>query len=403
MLARQIYIAPKPNETRTEVIQNIATWIFPPTALWKASKLGINKLIGQKIGKLLIPAQHNQVLTDEASELYKTFLMKLERSVVLRRMTVRTYDNASIDTVEISVESNNIHVDDRPYIIKFGGNGGCFERGLNSMLGNAIKLGAVMVGFNYRGVCQSDNSTNSKTDSLVDGIAQVQRLLDQGVKPINIFLHGNSYGAGIVALVGEYFHHRGIAINIAPMRAFSSLTNAIVGLICKGEFSQNKKETMNLKILSKMAKPLIKFVLTITDWEVDTASAYKKIPEKNKEYSVVRSRKEIRSGRKDDGTVPYDMSLHAALRSTRKQMKDNFIKKQGSIPEQFKQYNKARKFEALAPDIDGHLVPEEELTNRYGVNGMQFFQQFVNKTLLLNREAVLSDAATLQHSITHKS
>jgi len=56
-----IYNASKPKYSGWEWFKYIAARvIFPPVLFWDAIKLGANRLIGERVGKIILPAQtHN--------------------------------------------------------------------------------------------------------------------------------------------------------------------------------------------------------------------------------------------------------------------------------------------------------------------------------------------------------
>jgi pimeloyl-ACP methyl ester carboxylesterase len=279
------------------------------------------------------------------------------------------------------------------------------------MLDNAVELNVNVIGFNYRGVADSTGLACSSDDLIIDGIAQVQRLIDRGVDPEKIVLRGNSLGGAVAALVGQHFHKRDQKVSVFSARSFSTITNAIVAWIRTG-YPEDRNETTYRKILGWLAKPFIMLAVAASKWEMDGYSAYQSIPDAYKEYMVVRSSRAKRvPARKDDTVIPHYASLHLALRPERRLVKQrlDFAKNEiQSLSEQchiikpdlsasLAKINdarlrlKERKMETAADEIEGHIVNLHELTNRYnGQAGHRFFQQFVSRVSDRSRNQLLS-------------
>ncbi|WP_304607458.1 alpha/beta fold hydrolase [Legionella sp. MW5194] len=227
------YNAPKPRYSGLTWVKFIAArLLFPPVLLWDPLKYGINKALGEWVSTIVLPAQNMKfsqtLVTDENVSHYN--YNDNDIKLTCKKHTVITHDNAQLDTFEIK---HNAQKDTAPqyqkYIINLLGNGMCYEEIIGEMREDAQALQANVVGFNLRGVRQSQGKPKSKNDLVTDGIAQVQRLLDQGVSPQNITLKGHSLGAGIASLVAQHFHQLGQPINVFNSRSFSSITNFVIG------------------------------------------------------------------------------------------------------------------------------------------------------------------------------
>jgi hypothetical protein len=375
--------APKPLKTRKQKILSIASWIFPPTAIWKVTQAGMNKLLGAKISKQINPAQDEPGAREWATKLRDKFIRRLSPLVETNRFLLPTHDGAKLDTFEISVNGGKKGLN-KPHIIYFMGRCGFYEFELKHMLEDAYLLDAKTIGFNYRSVCESvgekEKLATHVKDNIIDGIAQVQRLIKSGVTPENIILYGDSYGAAVATGVTDYFHKFGFKISIFAVRTFSTMSNELIGLLRTGKLSVDD-DGLKQHSLAVLAKPFVKAALVITDCEINNIKGYKRIPAANKEYVLVRSRKEIRADRRDDIVVPHPESLHRALRSERRKEKKHYRELTGSVPEHIRVASRARKFETKYPETNGHTVPMRTLKNRYGVNGQQFFHHFVKRTM----------------------
>jgi len=117
------------------------------------------------------------------------------------------------------------------FIIKFNGNGGQYQDLLSQYGRDAQRLGKTVIGFNYRGVGNSQKTPDTFQDLITDGIAQVQRLLDNGANPEHILLDGHSLGGGIATMVVEHFHKKGHHIYLWNDRSFASISKAAAGII----------------------------------------------------------------------------------------------------------------------------------------------------------------------------
>jgi acetyl esterase/lipase len=251
------YKAPKPRYSAGEWFKFIALrTIFPPVLVWDLLKLGMNKAVGELAGGAVLPAQNRFVKNiqsentqaspsqtckkyteigrdDNGKIIYIPHTVELEgKNLTYKECTVITHDGAHLDTFEIKHSSQNeIDPQHQKYIINLVGNGMCYEEIIPAMQRDANDLEANVVGFNFRGVSQSTSRAKSKDDLVIDGIAQVQRLLEQGVSPQNIILKGHSLGAGVASLVALHFHQLGQPINLFNSRSFSSITNVLTGAI----------------------------------------------------------------------------------------------------------------------------------------------------------------------------
>jgi hypothetical protein len=274
------------------------------------------------------------------------------------------------------------------------------------MKSDARELKCDVIGFNLRGVSQSTGKPRSKNDLVTDGIAQVQRLLDDGADPENITLKGHSLGAGIATLVADHFHDHGIKVNVFNGRSFSTITNFVVGQIRTADDRDKHtghQETFGKKILGWLAKPFTKFGVALAKWEIDAESAYKNLPDSHKEYMVVRSSKADRdrygNQLKDDPVIPHYASLHASLKDERKEIKakiDETINLLGNtstdalVQEDLTKANmklkdarhhlKERKMTASNKGENAHCTDMDKLKDRYKQNtANDFFRGFFKR------------------------
>ncbi|WED42561.1 protein SidB [Legionella cardiaca] len=370
--------------------------LFPPILLWDLLKFGTNKLAGQLLSKMVLPASQSDFITTSTFD---------GGGLTHEHHTIQTHDGAKLDTLEITHDSQkDLKKEHQKYIINFVGNGMSYHQIVDEMQDDARELGVNVIGFDLRGVNRStaeDESiefinegepkpkkvAQSKDELVTDGIAQVQRLLDEGVSPENITLKAHSLGAGIASLVALHFHEQGIRINLFHGRSFSSITNNVVGWLRTG-LETGHLESTGGKVLGWIAKPFIKLALTLANWEINAGDAYRAIPEAYKDYMLVRTAKADRTENvPDDPVIPHYASLHAFLKSDRQAKKaelDRHIEiaeKLGEPVEVLKEereHFKNRKMHT-SWQSNGHVEPMNYLENGRGTSGLNFFRNFVKR------------------------
>lgn len=285
---------------------SIIAWrlAFPPILLWDAAKFLVNKLLGSFVGFMVLPAQrlpyplsllkpNEEILIDKFRDAQRA------AHADCQQILVRTHDGAELDTTIFERTANNTPIANQRYIINFRGNGDYYEWHFEEMIADADALQAKVIGFNYRGVGDSSGRPKSQDDLVTDGIAQVQRLLRDGVTDENITLHGLSLGGAVASLVAKHFHDQGIRIKIFNERSFSTLTNVVVGWIRSTDGTGHRESTLG-KLFGWIFYPLIRGTLALTGWTMDAAAAYTSIPQEYRQHAVARS--------------PYIDRVHCTLR-----------------------------------------------------------------------------------------
>ncbi|HEX4045403.1 MAG TPA: protein SidB [Gammaproteobacteria bacterium] len=400
------YTAPEPTKLKT----SWTTWVkrigirllFPPILLWDGIKFGVNRLAGETMGRLILAAQNDEYYNkyictpehpDPVGEKIKHINETKGAALTTMKGKVYTHDGACLDTFEIKQKAD-IPNNEKKYIINFLSAGMYYEEILNEMEEDAERLGCNIIGFNYRNVSRKDiettisQSPKSENDLVTDGIAQVQRLLDNGIKPENITLPGHSLGGAIATLVTSHFKKTGVQINVFNDRSFSSITNFVIG---HSRRMINNTETIFGKIVGYIIKPFVKLSLLATKWDMNVVEAYKNLPDAHKEYMVVQSSKEKRSKisrPKDDGTITPYASLHAALKESRQVEKarlDELIKQPHSsaaiqsglanspqaLVDARAQFKKRKMVSVGEPDENAHMENRKYLYNRYDLGQIQ--------------------------------
>lgn len=222
------------------------------------------------------------------------------------------------------------------------------------MVERANRFQCNVVGFHFRGNGKGKGQAASIEDCIVDGIAQVQRVLDKGVAPEKILIEGYCFGGAVAAAVAKYFHDHGKKIGLFNDRSFSNATNMLLGRMRAGytsptEYAVESKsgytETWLGKCKAFLAMPFVKLGLLLSRWEIEAEKAYRSLPDDCKEYIVVKSSKQIRQNDKpiDDSVITDYASLHEAVKYTKPLF--------ASLDETEKLKSKARK---MQPNSDSY-------------------------------------------------
>jgi pimeloyl-ACP methyl ester carboxylesterase len=306
------YKASTPHITwRDFTIKTIFRLLFPPLLLWDGFKFLMNKLLGKRLGKQAVPAQDTFKIEYLNYQLHDNFFIKENANLYdFQRIKILTHDGAKLDTLEIKQKQGY-----KKYVIYFNTKATCYEHRLSEsreLIHDLQMLGCNMVCFNYRGVSQSTGSVNAIADLVVDGIAQVDRLLALGVPAEEIILHGRSLGGTIALHVAAHYMKLGIQLHVFNIFGFSNVTNILMDRVAESSF-----------LVRLMNWATIKLGLCATKFEINSTSAYLSLPPDKKDYLVLRSSKKERKKLSfpDDEIIPYSASLHVGLRPLRKKEK----------------------------------------------------------------------------------
>jgi hypothetical protein len=207
----------------------------------------------------------------------------------VKKYIVKT-DEASLLTVEIHPEEFKEKKSKiaKKHVIYLLGNHARLVGYVGEMLAD-VSNGYIPVAFDYRNVGKSSGQVCSAQNLIDDTIAQVQRLLDEGVCPDNILLKGHSLGGGIAVLAAKHFNDLDIKLRVFSRASFSNITNIVAGWVRNAcSFRKGRSESWGMTLLGYIAWPIIKFVLCATKWEMEAATAYGAL-EGTKDYVDVRS------------------------------------------------------------------------------------------------------------------
>jgi pimeloyl-ACP methyl ester carboxylesterase len=317
------------------------------------------------IGKLILPAQWRapKVLTQHYVERLEAL-----NSIDVDGGFIQTHDNTYLDTIQLMPTSESSTApDEKYYIVKFNGNGGQYQDLVQQYAEESAELKATIIGFNYRGVGNSKKTPPNTFQELVtDGIAQVQRLLDDGADPKKITLDGISLGGAVATMVASHFHNRNLRVSLWNDRSLATLSKAAAGMIAPalpgllGDACFESSATTSYSVMK------------LTGWDVDVATAYNAIPAEYKAYMVVAEKSQLSTG---DGVIAHKASLHSGVSANESNQHINT----GHIVYSDSVYG-------------GHNVSRRDLVseNASSITGQRLYENFVQRNRLLamrNRHA----------------
>lgn len=398
-------IIPIISNDQTQSIPSFLNYLNPVRGLRAIA----NRIFGNFLGKIILKAQ----ALDFSQEIAKKdpFIFSHQHYLTIHQQKVISGHGAKLDTMELSTTAQDQCSRDKNksaiYVINFVGYDMCYEQILNDMKNDvddfaAQGLNAHVIGFNYRNVAESKGKVRSKDDLVQDGIAQVQALIDRGIKPENIKLKAYSLGGAIGTLVAEHFHKKGQHVYLFNKLSFSLLSTTVAEWIRTGKKSGYRDKNLLTKLTGIFTRPFIHFGLYMAKWEMNAAAAYKHIPKEYKKLIVVRSNKEIRRKTyrkpspspghfnffhiKDDATVGFRPSLYLMAKSEyspkkRKKMKMSLA------------YNDDLNTDRYA--CNGHIASMQELKNREGVSAHTFFHRFISQAYKKHPELLIESKNTI--------
>ena len=349
----------------------IARVIFPPILLWDLLKYGVSNLAGGMIGQIILAPPSNNI------DISSGPIRKLQSKLHSEQHTIYTYDGAALNScVIINTLVSTLPFAQQKYIINFVGNQSRYENIIDAMRADAEALHCHVVGF-------SSGIATSKNHLLIDGIAQVQWLLDRGVSPKNITLKGHSLGGAIATLVAYHFHQNNKPVNVFSDRSFSSLSKLVSPLVQRHlleSIAENERAFIP-KLRAQIIGLICKLLVSMSNWNIQASGAFKKIPEDYREYIVIRQRGVDGSNIMNDDIVHYEASIHTALKHER-QAKKTSLQRRGADLAQCSAQFKARKMTIATgyTTTNIHGVNLAYVTNRYGESGLTFFRTFVQRS-----------------------
>lgn len=304
-----LYKAPKPDYPHSNrALAIFLRIIFPIILLWDLISYLVNKAVANS-DRLL-----NQYLPSRMKkEVDHSALSELTSAQVSSHI-VKTHDGAELETLDIKPKDKDLDKE-APCIINFLGNDSLFSdlEEVESLKEQVDDQSMRVVAFHYRDVGGSKGKIKCADDFVIDGIAQVQRLLDEGVQPNKITLKGHSFGGAIASKVAAHFHRLGKTIKVFNDRSFSTGTNRYVSSYrYKSIEGSYPIKTTGNKFIAMLMYPFIKLFLVLSQFEINAGKAFKSVPEAYRDYIVIRPLK-IERSRMFDPYMPHYASIHRML------------------------------------------------------------------------------------------
>lgn len=171
----------------------------------------------------------------------------------------------------------------------------------------AKNLNATVIGFNYRGVGLSKGLVTNQESLYADAYAQAQRLLALGAKPENIALMGECLGGNVATHTAGTLHKEGFPVKLYNARSFRSFSAIIDG---QSKPPKDAPLWSPLTWLSWLAYAVVQIAARIlihtANWDMDVEEEFTTIPPHDRDYLVVRSKKDSEGKRfADDKMVPH--------------------------------------------------------------------------------------------------
>ncbi len=211
-------------------------------------------------------------------------------NVNLEFFTLKNTDGSVLDCVETSIENEHKKpMHERKFVISCLPQQQNYINYIKDSRLSAKKIGATIIGFNYRGVDYSKGMVWTHTNMVDDVISQVERLLAMGVPAQHIGLEGTCLGGATATVASAKLHKLGYGVKLYCERSFRDIPRFVSGYI----FPEENTGLLNPMTILRYIAGLAAFIIVgpavwLMDWTVDAASAWKEIPSEDKCYSVIR-------------------------------------------------------------------------------------------------------------------
>lgn len=292
------------------------------------------------VGECILPASH-------CSDKMPTYNSDQADWVDIESVQITTHDKVILDGLQVAPASlQDLPIQDRKYIINFHSNGDDLADSQTACIEKAQKLQCIVIDFNYRGVTEETQKAKKYQDLVVDGIAQVQRLIAEGVDPENITLDGFSLGGAIATLVALHCHQNHQRVSVFNDRSFGTLAKEIAHLVID-----------EVPLFSGILEASVAPVLSLASWAIKAAVAYRKIPVAYRGHMFIGPKDAVNPG---DGVIMDDATLHAEIPAH-----DHGL---------CWQMNAEPRSQTI-----GHCQSRSELRSAEGFTGDDVFQTFINR------------------------
>jgi pimeloyl-ACP methyl ester carboxylesterase len=317
--------------------QRISGWIVGKIAV-SGQLIPIGKLRGLKLISAIF--LYSQKKFHQHSVLWKDFLAKNKyyeeidpaKAVKIVRET-HAYANKKLDTVTLQ----SLHRNPKKHIIYGWGRHSCYEFHLARLARDALNMDAKIVTFNYGGIGYSQGTILREQDIVDDYVFQVKRLLQQGVKADDIWLHGHSMGGATAILAAAQLHQEAHKVHVFADRTYrnliqtsmalffhipSSINRGIVntalilfvtstvttlyfvglislslavgigwGVIASLQFQG--MQTIYNATVGRVLQTIVTWMMQQGEWHADVAKAYQSIPAEFRSHTVLRHPKKV--------------------------------------------------------------------------------------------------------------
>ena len=208
------------------------------------------------------------------------------------------------------------------YVIYSGGNAeSVLDTGVydNSFYAINEELKTFLIKYDYPGVGNSPGYPSSYLD-LVDGAEKViNKLLNKGIKPEQIILHGLSLGGAISLYAYKRMLDKGVTLGgVFNDRSFSTLSDAALGMLGVSLYDSN----IISKLFYIILKPIVKALLWLCMWEMNPYKIYNELDSDKKDFIAVANYNNY-----SDGIIHHGASMFSALNnnlSNKEQYELNF-------------------------------------------------------------------------------
>jgi len=270
----------------------------------------------------------------------------------------KTPQNRILETLTIKPLTGKV----KDTVLIFNGQNATFrnEKKIRTYCQTVRDTGDTVVGFDYGGTALRRITTWSKESLLNDGVFLATKLA-KALPQSSLILKGNSLGSAIATLTAGKCHEKGVLVYLWGGRPFLSVTDVAAGQI-RTLHQSGHYENQATIFLSKISRPFISALFSLSDWNIDIEHAYKNIPEPYKNYYLVRSDKHERKSKKDDVVIPYCASPDASndiKLSVKKQIREGDIHNSEDIS-----FYRARRKCSADSTGDAHPLPEINLFSR---------------------------------------
>lgn len=276
----------------------------------------------------------------------------------------RTNQNRILQTVKIEPANTTGSV-----IIIFNGQNATFrnEKKLSTYCQLAKDTGHTVIGFDYGGTGTRRISTWTHHALVNDGLYLARKFTKNMSENGALILKGNSLGGAIATKVVKRCHDPDVNIKayLWNGRSFQSTSAAAAGHIRTLQRSGHYENKLT-SMIYKGSQHVFSFILRLTQFEIDAAEDYKKIPTAYKNYYIVRSNKQGRSKNKDDVMIPHCATFEVDS-EIKIDAKDTIARGDKTEPSDIAYYRERRKVISKQPE-NAHATPETELFCRKEIN-----------------------------------